>query len=288
MVATMMVAGYASIHESYEHKEAIRILAIMGGISVLAPAVGPLFGSIVLKFGTWRTIFWVIVVWSTVSIISLHKWMPETYPQEMRKKIEWRKLVASYQRIILNKKFITLMLVLGFMFCGFIVWITAGPLLVIERFQKSPMEFGLIQAVIFSAYIFGSHGVSHVVKRVETNTLIWTGLSITSIGGLFLLLSSIIFPRGLYLFLAMVTVYSLGSALCFSPLNRLIIDSSDEPMGLRVAMFTVCFTGFGALGSVLASMFYNGNLISLSCPIFIGAMLAGGMFILPVARKGTI
>jgi len=43
MVPSMMVAGYACIHELYEQKEAIRILALMGSISVLAPALGPLF-----------------------------------------------------------------------------------------------------------------------------------------------------------------------------------------------------------------------------------------------------
>lgn len=50
MVATMLVPGYSCIHELYKQVEAVKILAFMGGISVLAPAFGPLLGGFVLYF----------------------------------------------------------------------------------------------------------------------------------------------------------------------------------------------------------------------------------------------
>ena len=55
---SVVVAGYAAIHELYEHKEAIRVLARMSSITILAPALGPLVGGLILQTVGWRFIFW--------------------------------------------------------------------------------------------------------------------------------------------------------------------------------------------------------------------------------------
>lgn len=273
-IPSMMVAGYSCIHESYEQKEAIRILALMGSITVLAPALGPLLGSIVLLFTDWRGIFWIIAIWTAVAISLLYKWMPETHPAENRLPIHLGNLFRHYGRILTNPRFVLLMAVLGFIFGGFIVWIAAGPLLVIESFHYTPLAFGLIQAVIFAAYIFGNRLIKLLLERVSIKYLIWSGLLCTLCGGVLLLLFAIIFPHYLSPFLLAMSIYSFGSALCFAPLNRSIIESSHEPMGIRVALFTVCWTGFAVLGSLVAGHFYNGTVMSLSCPIAIAIMIS--------------
>ena len=106
MISSMMVSGYACIHESYEHKEAIRLLAIMGGVSVLAPALGPLLGAIVLSFASWRFIFWIIGLLSTIMLISLYYNMPETLFPERRQALNLGTIMNNYWLVITNKKFI--------------------------------------------------------------------------------------------------------------------------------------------------------------------------------------
>ena len=59
-VCTMMVAGYASIHDLYDDKRAIHILVWMGSAAVIAPAIGPVFGGLILTVASWRTIFYVL------------------------------------------------------------------------------------------------------------------------------------------------------------------------------------------------------------------------------------
>ncbi|VVC76952.1 Multidrug transporter MdfA [Aquicella siphonis] len=273
-IPSMMVAGYACIHELYEQKEAIRILALMSSITVLAPALGPLLGSIVLYFSSWRGIFWIIAAWAALAIFFLNKWMPETHPPEKRHPVHFGTLFKQYWRILTNKTFMLLLLVLGFTFMGFIVWITAGPLLVIESFHYSPLVFGLIQAEVFAAYILGNHWVKYLLEWVEVKSLILGGLGITLCGGLLALLFAIVFPDKLVLFVIAMTIYSFGSALCFAPLNRSIIEASEEPMGVRVALFTVLWTGFAVLGSLIASLFFNGAILSIALPVAVAIVIS--------------
>ena len=274
MVSSMMVAGYASIHELYDHKDAIRMLALMGSISVLAPALGPLIGACILLVGSWRLIFWVIGIYSSLMLFNLYRYMPETLADEKRQSLHFGKLLLSYGRVLRNSNFLLLMLILGFTFGGFISWISAGPLLVIESFKFSALAFGGIQVMVFAVYIAGNHWVQYLLETRDAHGLVVMGLVITLIGGMAMFIFAIAFPSQFYLFLASMIVYSFGSALCFAPLNRLIIEASDEPMGVRVAMFTVALTGFGVLGSGLASIIFDGSLLSLSYLITTGVVVA--------------
>lgn len=265
MVASMLVPGYACIHELYEQKEAIRILALMGSISVLAPAFGPLLGSLVLYFWNWRGIFWIIAVLAALAILLLNKWMPETLPQEKRYPIHFGKLINSYWLVLTNKRFMLLMFILGFIFAGFIAWITAGPLLVINNFHFTAIAFGIIQAIIFAAFIFGNRLVKSLLDKLGVKNLIHLGLAITLCGGLLELGLALVFSQALFLFLTAMTIYSFGAALCFAALNRIIIESSDVAMGVRVALFAVFLASFAVLGSGMASLFFNGSILSLAC-----------------------
>lgn len=274
MVASMLVPGYACIHEMYEQNKAVKILALMGSISVLAPALGPLLGGIILLVTDWRGIFWVIAAWATIAILFLYQWMPETHPREKCVPIRLTTLFKSYAAILLNLQFMSKMVILGLIFAGWIAWISAGPLLVIKSFHFSEIAFGIIQVCIFAAFIFGNRLVKYLLDWLGLTSLINWGLGITLCGGILLLLLAVWFPQTLYPFLIAMLIYSFGSALCFAPLNRSIIESSDQPMGMRVALFAVFLTSFAVIGSALAGQFFNGTLLSLAYIIATAIVLA--------------
>ena len=274
MVSSMMVAGYATIHELYEHKDAIRILAVMGGISVLAPALGPLFGAIVLLFAGWRLIFWFVALFSFAMLLSLYRNMPETLAPDKRQPLHLVTIMHNYWKVLANINWLVLMSILGFIFAGFISWITAGPLLVINSLKYSGVMYGWMQVAVFTAYILGSHCVNILLEKSDAHRLINVGLSICLIAGLFILFFSLLAPNQFYLFLIAIIVYSFGSALCFAPLNRLIIETGDQPMGIRVALFTTGLMGCGVLGSGIASIVYNGTSFSLGIIITVGIIVA--------------
>lgn len=274
VISTMMVAGYAVIHELYEHKTAIRILGVMGSISILAPALGPMLGAVILLFASWRVIFWFIAGYSALTLFFLYHHMPETLPVDQRHPLHLRTLLHHYRQIIFNRDFIILMLILGLPFAGFISWITSGPILVIEDLHYTAIAFGWMQAAVFSVYILGSQCVNWFADICEANKLVNIGLSISFLAGLMLSLVACLLPQHFNLFLMALIVYSFGSALSFAPLNRLIIETSQEPMGMRVACFTAGLMGAGILGSAIISMVYNGTVISLALVMTISITLA--------------
>lgn len=274
MISSMMVAGYACIHELYAQKDAIRVLAIMGSISVLAPALGPLLGAVLLLFASWRWIFWFIALLAAAMLVLLFYYMPESLPVAERQPLHFKAIARNYKAVLFNRRFILLMLVLGLNFLGFIGWVTTGPLLVIDSLKYSAIAFGWMQAIVFGAFIVGSHYVNVLMEKHSAISIINIALGICLISGIALWLVAGIWPDHFYFFLAAITVFSFGSAIAFAPLNRLIIETSSLPMGIRVAMFTTGLMGSGALGSGIASFVYNGTPVSLASIIGITIILA--------------
>lgn len=274
MVPTMLVSGYAIIHETYKHKEAIKILATLGSISVLAPALGPVIGSILLLLLNWRWIFIFIFVWSLICFKFLWQYLPETLTADKRESLSVKRLAGQYWRVITNLNFMLYMFGLGFIFAGFLTWITAGPLLTMLGFHFSAFGFGMIQAVVFAAYIYGNKRVKILLEKTDVSKIINQGLILTLISGVIMLICAHYLDHSFYPFLGGVVLYSYASALCFAPLNRTAIETSDEPMGIRVAIFTVFITAFAALGSAMASFFFDGTIKSLAYIMVISILLS--------------
>jgi MFS transporter, DHA1 family, multidrug resistance protein len=273
-ICFMAVPGYAAIHELFEQKKAIKILALMASIAILAPALGPLIGSAILTIAHWQWIFGFLTVWSTLSVILLVIFMPETLPAADRHPLQLSFILTSYKKIFCNVRFMLTISIFGLLLCGFITWIAAGPFLVIDQFHLSPVLFGVFQAFIFSSNIIASHLVKYYVDRVGPKKLIHIGLHICFGMTLLSFVSSIAFPDFMPAMILTYVVYSFGSGLAFSPLNRLTIEMSSEPMGTRMAVFSTIMSGFATLGSILVSLFYHDTLLSLSSIIFILMLIA--------------
>lgn len=273
-VAFVIVAGYASIHESFDQKKAIQTLAWMSSVSILAPAFGPLIGGVLLSFQSYRFIFWYLGLSALILFLLLAKFMPETNPNgKTEHPLEVKKTLKSYRTIISNPLFFRYVLIFCFIFGAFIAWIAYSPFLFIEKMGYSPFLYGCFQTIVFGSFIAGTRLIKVLMEKFNLNTLIMTGLSCALTGSLFSILLSLFTDRWFALVIPL-TLFAFGAGLIFAPLNRLSIESSEEPMGQKVAVFSSMMGLFCVTGSMLASFFYNGTSMALALIIGISATIS--------------
>ena len=269
VVCSVVVAGYASIHELLESEQAIKTLAWMGGVAVLAPALGPLLGGILLLFHSWRLLFFILVVWGAIILLALKQWMPESLPIEKRQTLHLKRVFEDYWLIVRCHGFIVNTVTNCLIFAGIIAWIVIGPLLVIRDFHLTPIWFGIIQALLCGSYILGTQIIKYSIRILGMHGILKFALSITLLGAILAVIFAMLWPRQLFIFVGGLMVFQLGAGMALAPLNRLAIESAIQPMGMRVAVFYFLFGWFGVIGSALASVFYNGQLDSLAWFILI-------------------
>ena len=274
-IATMAVTGYATIHEMFDSKQAIKTIAFINSISVLAPAFGPLFGALILQWHGWQMIFYALALWSFLPILLLYWDMPET-AQVSQKPLQLNTVLGSYKRILLNLKFMQYLFASRTIFSAMIVWLSAGPFLMYETYKMDSLHFGLAQTFVFGAYIAGTRLNSALLDRLQLQTMLWLGWGLCISGAVYALTYALVGNSGFYPIMPGLMLITAGAGLSMPIYSRLAIDQSDEPMGPKVAMTTFSMTLFGVLATVMVSIFFSGSLLSMIA-IISSCLIAGFM-----------
>lgn len=265
-VTSMIVAGYATIHAMYDQVRAIKTLAWMNSITVLAPALGPLFGAIILLVGDWRLIFIVLTIWATVGWVALFKLMPETCDSPIP--INPKKIVKQYWQVLCNWQFLKPILALSLLFAAMIAWIAAGPFLVMESFHYSAVAFGLMQALVFGSFILGTRFVGQYIEQIPLRKITKISILLAILGGTSGFILSLIFKEYIILAVFPMMIFAFGAGMGFPVFNRLAIEGSSESMGIKMALFASFMGISGLFGSIIIGSLYTGTVFGFTLILF--------------------
>ena len=275
-VCTMMISGYASIHDLYDDQKAIHILVWMGSIAIIAPAVGPVFGGLLLLAAGWRVIFLSLLVLGVISLLALWLCMPESTSVHNRESMRIKTLVSSYRRILFNSHFMMSAISFGLLYGGVMGWITTSPFILMNTLGLSSDQFGYLQVPVFGIYILGAQLVKLLMTRMNKEKLIVFGLLVASIAGIAFIISSLLAPSHILSFILPMSIYSLGFGFAAAPLNRTTLTATAEKKGIAMAVFYLVMTGSGTLISLMLSAFSSS--VFYSC-LVIGVTAAASLIL---------
>jgi len=237
MVPTCLITAYSILHEYFSTQKAIQVLAWMGSIVIIGPAIGPLIGSFVLLKYEWQMIFYILIICALIPVVVLYFVMPESKELRIGDKISLMEIFQNYKKAILNKRFLSYSLIFSFNIFAPISWIVAGPFLAIEKFKISTTDFGLIQLEIFGAYAFACILVNKISTRFNPFGLLKFGQKICVLSSIVSVILSNIFIDNINVVVASLVINSIGNAFVLATSNRLAIESSIISKSYSVAMF---------------------------------------------------
>lgn len=279
-----LVAGYASIQELYSTKQAIKILALMNAVTILAPAFGPLIGALIVQFTSWRDIFWLLAGMGFIGTLLLIVFMPES--NNNRHELHPGKIARGYIKIFSNPDFMYPSIGYCLLLAIFFVWMFEAPFLMIEVHKTSNLYYGISQACIFGCFFVGAAATKQVLNRYNIAILVKISTLIAIFGvGLFALTAFIY--NDILLSIISMMIISIGASMLFGPINRIAIEASTQPMGRRTAVFSMLIGLFGALTGWMLSIFPLDNLLDLSIFIIFCMLLATLAFLLTKVPLAT-
>ena len=266
-----LLAAYAAIHELYETKHVIKLLAIISAVTILASALGPLIGAIIIQFASWHYIFWLLALMGCCSLICIIYYMPETSVSSAV--INMKSSLGCYGKIISNKNF--LLPCLGYFLLAVVefAWIFESPFIIIELFNSSTLFYGFAQTMIFSAYLIGALATKWLLDRFTVMQFIRISLMITVIGTILLLITALFFKQLAFTIFSMIVI-SFGTSMLFGPLNRVAIEACAEPMGCRTAIFSMGISLAGVAAGGALSLMNSEELLPLAIFILVCTLIA--------------
>ena len=253
MIGPIFVGGYAAIHEKFKDNEAVKILAVMSCITIAAPTLGPVLGAMLLKFTSWQGLFLCLGLAASCTTLGLYLSMPETIKDKCS--LAPKALANSYAKCLRSCKFTMPILTNCCTFAGMIAWLTMGAFIAHAQ-GLSEHGFGYLQLIIFGAYILGNRIIPLALKKFTQVQIVSFGLYF-GIGFGTLLFSIYMLKHSFAIAIVTIAGMTFGAGMCGPNLQRIAMDQSSEPMGLKLAIYSTLISLSGALVSFIVSLTHS-------------------------------
>ena len=272
--------GYAAIQEAFNEALAVRMMALMANVALLAPLAGPLAGAAWLTIGSWRSMFWLFAACSLVAFVVLWRVMPETAGDRSHS-IALPNLARNYGRLMKDRLVMFGSFAIGLVFIPILTWVALSPVILMHDEGLSRMQYALLQLPVFLAMIAGNLTLSKLAGRVPIEQPVKFAAWPILIGLSLALVASLMNSHGYLLITAGLSLYAFGAGMVNAGLYRLTLYASNEGKGSVAAMLGMISIMTLAVGIELAkSGYFSGGTLWFCLVNFISGVLWFGQVIL--------
>ena len=145
-----------------------------------------LSGSALLTFGTWRLIFWALLLAAALSFFLIHYSLPETLVPANRQRFDARTMRVGVGQLLRDKPFMVMTFLAGFAFASFFVFIASASFVYTRQFGLSPTQFSFAFAANAVGFFAASQFASPLAQRLGTLRMIYlatTGFAVATFVG---------------------------------------------------------------------------------------------------------
>ncbi|WP_151838601.1 chloramphenicol efflux MFS transporter CraA [Acinetobacter radioresistens] len=269
-LTVITAVGYAAIQETFEERDAIKVMALMANISLLAPLLGPILGAFLIDHVSWHWGFIGIALLAFLSWFGLKAKMPE-YKQSIPKQpISY--ILYDFKKVYQDKHFLGLTLALPMVSMPLMLWIALSPVMLVEELGLSSLQYGIAQFPVLGGLILGNIVLIKVIDKLALGKTVIIGLPIM-LFGTFILLLGVIWPAYfLWSLIIGMTLISFGEGLSFSVLYRFALMSSQVSKGtVAAAVSMLLMFSFFIIIELVRVLYEQFHLLgySLACLVLI-------------------
>lgn len=239
--------GFATIQEAYTETKAVKVMALMANISLLAPLLGPVLGAFMISHISWHWGFIGIAVLASFAMFGLYRHMPETVDFENKQPRSFKAILQDFKLIFTHKRFLILAISGPLIAVPVMLWIALSPVFLIEELKLSSFQYGLSQIPVFGGLIVGNVLLARWVEKKPLGHTVLIGFPFMVVGVLIMLLGLIFIEYVLWGLIVGMSMVALGEGLSYAVMYRFALMSSDISKGtVAAAMATMVMVFFAA------------------------------------------
>ena len=269
-LTVISAVGYAAIQETFEERDAIKVMALMANISLLAPLLGPVVGAALIDHVSWHWGFIGIAFLAFLSWFGLKAKMPDTKVSIPKQPLSH--ILYDFKQVYKNKRFLGMTLALPMVSMPLMLWIALSPVMLVEELGFSSMQYGLAQFPVLGGLILGNIVLIKIIDKLALGQSVLIGLPIMLLGSLVLVAGVIWQDYLIWCLIAGMTLLSFGEGISFSVLYRFALMSSEVSKGtVAAAVSMLLMFSFFFIIELVRVLYEQFHLIgySVSCLVLI-------------------
>ncbi|MFT9360842.1 multidrug effflux MFS transporter [Acetobacter okinawensis] len=260
-----------------------QLTLVFGVMPVLAPGLG----SLVLKIGDWRWIFWIGTLYAVAAIVGVLVMLPDTLAVAKRIRFRPVEILWRYQNILCEPVFFSNALITTFSTFVMFAYLGSAPVLFEQTLHFSPGAFGIFFGANAASFILGTQINGWLIHRVPMPALLEGAiLWAFAIGCVFVVLALAGVVGAAHPWLTCGFIVSITGALGFIGPNGTVMSFSrhGHHAGSASALLGTMQFSFGSLSSVLVGLLPGGGAIPTAVGMMTGVV---GMAIGDILRRRT-
>jgi DHA1 family bicyclomycin/chloramphenicol resistance-like MFS transporter len=269
------VIGQAIVQDRFSGAQAQKMMSHIMIVFGLAPAIAPVMGGWMhVAFG-WRSVFYFLAAFGAAMIVLCLRALPESLPREQRHAFHPGVISRNYLKVLGNKQFVLLSLVVGLAFGGLSLYIGAAANFILEILRLPETAFGWLFIPLISGMVLGSIWAGKQSSRITQGKMMWIGFGCMLTGALAnvgynALLST---PQVPWVVLPLA-VYTFGLAVAMPAIQVQALALFPDNRGLASSMISfIQMMSFALVSGLLAPLLF-GSALKLACGVLAGLALS--------------
>jgi len=239
--------GYATVQETFDEINAVKVTALMANVALIAPMAGPLAGAALVGIAPWRSCFLFIAAITLISLIGLWHKMPETVSPHTDKP-PYSQIIHDYISLFGQRRFVHAALATSLISMPLLGWIAMSPVLLVQDFGCSLLGYGLWQLPIFGSLVVGNVLVIFIADRWPLGRSILIGYW-PMVAGVLCVLAGLLIPVHSPIFIvAGISLLAFAEGLSMAVLYRFALMSAAHAKGIVAAGLSILAMACYALG----------------------------------------
>lgn len=270
-ICFIATVGYVTVQEAFGQTKAIKLMAIITSIVLVAPVIGPLSGAALMHFVHWKALFGIIALMGLIALCGLALAMPETV-QRGAAPFSIPAVLRDFRHVFHNRIFLFGAATLSLSYIPLMSWVAVSPVILIDAGGMTTAQFAWAQVPVFGAVIIANMMVARVVKNPGDPRFIWRAPPIQLVGLAILIAGNLLWPHVWLWSVLGTSLYAFGIGMIFSTLFRFTLFSNTLPKGtVSASLNIVILTVMAVAIEVGRGLWFNGGKI----PFHLLAVVAG-------------
>jgi DHA1 family bicyclomycin/chloramphenicol resistance-like MFS transporter len=274
--AACIVISRAVVRDLHDGPAAARFFSLLMLVNGVAPVAAPVVGAQVLRFTSWRGVFVVLAVMGALMAVSVLG-LRETLPPSDRHAGGLRSSLRTFAELCADRVFMGYALAGGLAFAAMFAYIAGSPFVIQNIYGMSPQAYSLIFGVNSLGIVAFGQVSGWLSGRFPMRTLLATGLAISLLGGVLLLVAVF---TGLGLPGVLAALFLVVSAIGLTMPNSIALALSGRPpnvAGSASALFGLAQYVIGAAAAPLVGLAGSNSAVPMA--VVIAGSAAAGLLV---------
>jgi MFS transporter, DHA1 family, multidrug resistance protein len=172
-----MALPRAIVRDGYTGADAAQLQSLLMLVFSVSPILAPLGGSLIVQFGDWRVIFWVVAGIGVLGALLVLFFLKETRPKEMRLESSVGSALRGYGVLLRDRNFLGLSMIGAFGMASFMAYLANSSFILIDHYGLTPTLYSVMFSINAVSFIGVSQLTGVLTRRFGLNVVVRTAVN---------------------------------------------------------------------------------------------------------------